>query len=121
MCDELEKRGVPVFRFKYEDLIADPSAMQQKIAEFLGLEVACPFEDCHNNFMSIDFEDLEQLSFEMGGVSPLLTTRIGRWKNEEHRDRIQEQLAATPEIIGWLIKLGYEKDDSWTKDYIRSE
>jgi len=108
---------VHMLRVKYEDLVFNPSDTQDKIAAFLGLSIACPFNECHKHFLSLPLEDTEELSVDMGGVNPLLTTRVGRWKEEQHRERIKQQLAATPEIVDWLIELGYEKDNKWTEGY----
>ena len=99
-------------------MVRNPEAEQSKIAQYLNLAPRHSFQDCYANYKDKAIGDLEQLVFEMGGIHPLSTTSIGRWKQDKHKERIKEQLAASPEIVDLLIELGYEQDDEWTKDYI---
>jgi len=114
------KKGIPVFEYKYEDLVTNPAKVQAEIAEFLDLEIKCPFDQCHL-VKDIDYVALDQLTFEMGGVSPLFTTSVGRWKQDKYKERIVTQLAEVPQMADYLIELGYEQDKEWTKDYQLTE
>ena len=53
----------------------------------------------------------------LGGVGSPETSRIARWQQPTHHQRISELLAAMPELPEALIDLGYESDARWTEPY----
>ncbi|MHA6345254.1 sulfotransferase domain-containing protein [Roseivivax sp. CAU 1761] len=99
------KQGV--FLLKYEDLIADPEAMQAQLARDLDLEFDGRFSDFHQHKVP------GVLTPALNGVRPVESSRLQRWRAPEHRDRIIDQFTRFPELFDMLVALDYEPDRAW--------
>lgn len=104
-------RGMPRFRsIRYEDLVADPDAVQDEIAGFL------PFLKRRRPFSSFEhFAVPPPRAVEaLGGVRPIDASSIGAWRR--HKPRLAAQLARFGPIDRDLQELGYEGDASWRRE-----
>ncbi len=93
---------------KYENLITDPLSIQKKITAKLGLELKNDFKDFFNN-VDKGHQDIKSL----GGIRPIDSSNLGKYKNPEHSQRIREQITSFPEMSDYLIKYGYESSKHW--------
>lgn len=98
-----------VFFLKYEDLVADPEAVQQMLAEGFGLQFEGRFSDFHTKSVP------ERLEKALNGLRPV-TAAQPKWKAPEHRARIIDQFTRFPALHDLLRQLGYEEDDRWFED-----
>jgi pimeloyl-ACP methyl ester carboxylesterase len=94
---------------RYEDLVAEPDAVQQQIAAFLPfLETTRAFSQVHQVASpSPDANDA------LGGLRPVSEASIGVWR--DHKPRIAAQIARHGSIDRDLIELGYEADRGWRR------
>ncbi|EPX78080.1 hypothetical protein [Salipiger mucosus] len=100
-----------VFLLKYEDLVANPENIKEKLSAGLDLEFEGNFSDFHTQAIP------EDLSRALNGVRPVQKEEIPKWKKPEHRERIIEQFTSFPELHDILIALNYEKDESWFEEF----
>ena len=106
---ELHK-GPKVIRMRYEDLVKDPDGVQLQICSKIpGLEIRRRFSVCHK-----DFPKDSRILWQLDGVRPMDSSRIGIWQN--HKPRIREQLELYPEMQSALEHYGYELDSLWKVD-----
>jgi hypothetical protein len=98
---------------EYRDLVERPQEVQQQLASFIESEPEAPF-DQYLASVPTDFD-----TTALNGVRPLDRTRLDRWRDPKHRGRIQELLRELPELPDRLIEMGYERDTSWTREYLR--
>jgi len=102
---------------RYEDLVADPDAVQQRLAERLGLRFRSRFSDFHRHRdrHAIRFEgERAPLAPDLVKINdPVSKGYVGRWAEPRHRARICEQFTQHPELLEMLRFYGYEKDDEW--------
>jgi hypothetical protein len=97
---------------RYEDLVSDPDGMQRLVAEQHSLPFSSPFSEFERH------RDRLVYAFEGEGSSrledkPAVTSRVGRWRDERHRQRVREQFERHPELFAMLTEFGYEKDRQW--------
>lgn len=119
--DELEHlRGqseVPVHFVRYEDLVADPDAVQGVLADRLGLSFAGRFSDFHKHPSRMAYRyDGRMAPREASLVredKPPDRSRSGKWQAVAHRERVLEQYRECPRLIEILRVHGYEDDDEW--------
>ncbi len=92
---------------RYEDLIADPEAVQQAI------ESAFPFLERRRDFATYpEGADVPvRAGISLGGARRLDATRSEGWR--DHLPRIRDQLDAYPVVADKLVMLGYEPDQAW--------
>ncbi len=94
---------------RYEDLVADPDAVQDRIA------AAFPFLQPKSRFSRFpegaDIHDSAQVS--LNGVRAVDRSSLDRWRQE--LPRIKGELMRHPSMTRWLVRLGYEPDDTWTR------
>lgn len=92
---------------RYEDLVHDPDAVQDFIAERL------PFLRKTGSFSR--FHEVAEPSKKsltaLGGLRAINNSSIGTWR--EHLPRLAGQLAQHGAITDELIEFGYESDDRW--------
>jgi hypothetical protein len=95
---------------RYEDLVADPDREQERLMlamPFLTRRAAFAEYHRHANPSAHSIAAL-------GGVRPVGTESIGRWR--EHKPRVAAQLELHGPITAELIEAGYEKDDRWLRE-----
>lgn len=94
---------------RYEDLVADPDAVQDRIAR------AFPFLAPVGRFSRFPegSQVHESAGVSLNGVRAVDAGSLQRWRNE--LPRIAGELARHPEMTEWLVRLGYEEDDAWTR------
>ena len=95
---------------RYEDLVADPDREQERLMlamPFLARRAAFAEYHRHANPSGHSIAAL-------GGVRPIGTESIGRWR--EHKPRVAAQLELHGPITAELIEAGYEKDDRWLRE-----
>ncbi|MDF1853928.1 hypothetical protein [Pseudooceanicola sp.] len=96
-----------VYFLKYEDLLADPDAVQRDLAAGFGLRFDAAFSATRPPVQSWEMQRA------MGGDRPLEHSRKGRWRGPEHRDRILDQFTRFPQLLDILVALEYEPDAGW--------
>ncbi|HEC64796.1 MAG TPA: hypothetical protein ENI23_05860 [bacterium] len=103
-----ERFSEDIIVIRYEDLITDPDSSQKIIADFIGACPDIPFSQCYKEVGRIQKLRVLEMSVEMGGVRPIEIVRVGRWKCEKYKDRLNEQYKRFPEMNGILRSLGYQ-------------
>lgn len=103
---------------RFEDILSNPSKVQESISSFLGLPVLNDFNCCYKCKPSVELSRVGDLVFEMGGLRSLGPQKQN-WKLEVNKDRIVQQLIQFPEIIQMVVELGYEEDYCWVDDLTR--
>lgn len=95
---------------RYEDMVTTPDKVQQDIEQRLPfLERKTPF----SRFHEIAKPSSGSLK-AMRGVRPISNKSVGSWK--DHKPRLVAQLELHGDIQDYLVKLGYESDDSWKRE-----
>ena len=94
---------------KYEDLVLNHESMIPKIEKFMGTK-SSNYNQSHKK-ISPD----SQAGRAVRNPRPIDSNSVGAWKKPEHKDRIKEII--NDDLCKALIELGYENDDSWTKEY----
>jgi hypothetical protein len=94
---------------RYESLVEDPDAVQDRIAARLPfLAKAWPFSGFH------EVADPSRQSLEaMRSLRPVDASSVGSWRR--HLPRLAGQLALHGSIQPELVEFGYEADDSWQR------
>jgi hypothetical protein len=108
-CANRDAADVVVMR--YEDLVQDVAAQQERIEQFTGEKMAVPFAEFH----TVERPDFELKT--LNGLRPVETSLLRRWASEKHRPRIEQVLRELPQLPRALIDLGYERDETWTEAY----
>ncbi len=94
---------------RYEDLIEDPDAVQDRIAAaFPFLRPTARFS-CFPAGARVH----ERARISMNGVRSLDHASLGRWRGQ--LPRVKGELLRHPRMLRWLVDLGYEPDDGWAR------
>lgn len=114
-------QGIRLFKIKYEDLVADVDGAQKRLEAFLGVKFSRQIKDFYKDSsrMAYRYEGkykAKDESLVMEDKS-LVTSRAGKWRSEQYRERIFEQFTKHPALFDVLIKDGYEKDNLWFDVY----
>ena len=107
------RSDVDVTLLRYERLVCAPEEVQAELTRTLGWTVRHPFSDFYAEAGRRRLERDSMTEGALGGLRPLDPSRLERWRQPEHRDRLREVLGALPELPGALTELGYEQDDAW--------
>ena len=101
-------RGHPQFiTLRYEDLVEYPNDTQSFLMERMPFLIK---KASFSRFHEVAKPSVESLK-ALGGVRPISTASIGRWR--DHLPRVAGQLLLHGSITQDLIEFGYETDDSW--------
>ena len=94
---------------RYEDLVRDPAAEQQRVEE----RVPClpARRRAFAAFPDGASELHDHASKALNGVRPFDASRIDAWR--AHLPRVRAELDANPDLPRWLERFGYEPDDAW--------
>jgi hypothetical protein len=94
---------------RYEDLIREPNLVQQCIGERLR------FLERRRAFA--DYPDGANVStkarISLNGVRRIDAGEAEPWRRD--LGRVKAELARHPSLATWLVRLGYEKNDEWTR------
>jgi len=104
-----------VFVVRYEDLVTDCEAVQTRLRDFAGLKTGRSFKD----FTEAVPEGF--LTIGLNGIRPPDTQSVGRWRQPQHRERLQSILASLPELPLYLIDMNYEADTGWVNEYVAAD
>lgn len=103
VSEALAGRHLRYLRIRYEELVLRPDEVQRAIADIVGLEP----EVCFSDFLQVMPQTLPASALQaLGGVRPLDSGRIGRWRNH-HLARVHSQLAEHPSMEEMLQWMGY--------------
>jgi len=97
---------------RYEDLVTNVAAEQQRVEAFLQMKMSVPFEQC-NSVVREDFD-----TTTLCGVRAVETSRVARWREPSHKQRITQMLLELPDLPEAVRQLGYESDDAWTQPFL---
>ncbi len=98
---------------RYENLITQPALVQTQISTKLDLDAIRNFEQFYRN-VSKGHQDIKSL----GEARPLDSNNAGKFKRPEHFERIKQQLQQFPTMHEYLVKYGYENDDTWKSHFL---
>jgi len=101
-------KGHPRFlEIRYEDLVREPDAVQDRIARRF------PFLVKRHAFSEFDKHARTSGPAEISlrGLRPVSDTRLSGWR--EHLPRLAFQVQRHPSLTAALIEHGYEPDDKW--------
>ena len=111
------KQRLPAFRrlithervlvVRYEDLVTDPDATQQRLRDRLPFLAA---NHAFSAFHALAAPSGDSLS-ALGGLRQFDRSSVGNWRN--HLPRVAGQLLQHGPLTDELIESGYERDDSW--------
>lgn len=96
---------------RYEDVVINTAVLQEQVGNQLNLKFNRQFDEFHKADIPPALAD------PMNGIAPLDSSRISKWKNPEHRERIKQQFTECPQLFDILKFLQYEQDDSWFDEY----
>jgi hypothetical protein len=97
---------------KYEDLVADPNAVMDRLLEKVGLEKG--LEDVNDWPETLSEEELQHASMKgIKGPRAVETASVGRWK--KHQVRVRKLLQADPALADLVVEHGYDKK-GWEAD-----
>ena len=115
-CNDAAQQYLPGNRFghinrflqlRYEDLVADPDAVQAKIkSKFPFLILKHPFSEFEKHA-----KPSSSSAKAMNGLRSVNKDSLQGWT--KHLPRVKEQHLLRPELAEDLITLGYEKDRQW--------
>jgi len=99
-----------VLTVKYEDLVAQPDAIQEEIHDHLSfLEKKYRFSQYTRHA-----EPSEDAQKALGGVRKINTSSIGNWRN--HKYKLKKDIETFGPIAEDLIQFGYEDSKEWMKE-----
>ena len=101
---------------RYEDLVAEPAVAERLFTERLGWKTDLPFARFHERAATRERDSMTDGA--LGGLRPLESKGVARWREPVHRERLVTLLRTMPELVDACIDLGYERDDAWTSDYV---
>jgi len=81
-----------VLVIRYEKLVQQPDVVQTALSSWLDLEIDIPFSEGH-----IRMQD-DTLQQALNGIRPVDTNSIGRWKEPEYREEVEEIVSRYPEM-----------------------
>ncbi len=84
--------GSSVLFIYYEELVRQPEVVQAVLSRWLSLEIDIPFSEGHTRMQ----DDTPQQA--LNGVRPVDTSSIGRWKDPEYREEVEEIVSLYPEM-----------------------
>ena len=93
---------------RYEDLVRQPSTVQEALGEWAPFEYDGKFEDFHTKSLAN--------TRALNGVRPVSPATITKWK--QHPTRIREQFIECPELFDYLESFGYEPDRKWFNQFV---
>lgn len=96
---------------RFEDMVADITAVQRSVVHFVGEEPQAPFE-CFVENVPKGFK-----ATALNGVRSLDAAAIQKWRDPCHANRIAALLRDCPELPNVLIDTEYERDTTWTARY----
>ena len=92
---------------RYEDLVREPETTQDYLMKRMPFLVpTAPLREFPRSARP-SHQSVEAL----GGVRPIDTASIGKWR--EHKPRLAAQMQRHGSIAAELIEFGYERDDTW--------
>jgi hypothetical protein len=103
------ERHPRVLCIRYEDLVDDPDAVQDRIIDFLP-ELPAQHRFSHYHKVACP-SDVAMKALR--SVRPIQSASVGGWRKDPQR--IKHQIAIHGSISNSLIRLGYEMDNSWER------
>lgn len=116
VCHEyvrLYRHDPDVLVVRYRDLVTQTGTTRRRIEAFTGVRSERGYKDFHN--ASLDDFDTRPLN----GIRPVDASTIGRWRDPEHRERIEQILREVPDFCDILVEMGYEPDAGWVDEWRR--
>ena len=114
---------IPFHEVRYEDLVTDPNAVQDQLANRFSFDFSSRFSDFHlwQGKLAYRYSGRTRAKDEslVREDRPADVSRAGKWMQPEHRDRLREQFESCPKLFEILRTYGYEPDDDWFDAYGR--
>lgn len=115
-------RGNKLLWIRFEQLVRRPEAVQELLAEVIGLQPVVPLAECHGHFVPHKGTIQHLLAHGVRGGSLGPTVRsldpsvIGSWRRD--KARIRQQLEQFPEMQAILEWMGYEENEAWQHELV---
>jgi hypothetical protein len=100
-----------VLLVRYEDLVSSVAGEQKRIEAFVEQTMAVPFE----GFVTVERPDFDMIT--LNGLRPLDASRIARWQECCHTERMRQMLKELPDLPDAVQELGYETNSDWVTAY----
>ena len=113
--------GLTLRIIRYEDLVQRPDEVQSQLMAAMPLKFGARFSEFHL--------DQDRHAYRYAGAtkavapelvrenSPVDASRVGRWRAEQHRQRVREEFETHPGLFELVKAYGYENDDAWFEEY----
>lgn len=105
--DALAIPGLRCTTVRYEDLVADPDAVQTRLAGELDIAMRGRFSDFHLKGVP------ERLAPALNSLRPADPAGIEAWRKPERLARVLHQFALCPELFRVMADWGYGGDRGW--------
>ena len=100
---------------RYEDLVGAPDSAETLFAERAGWAAEVPFARFHERAAARERDSMTEGA--LGGLRPLESKGVARWRDPTHRERLTTLVRTMPALAAACVDLGYETDDAWTEGY----
>ncbi|MGJ3238830.1 MAG: hypothetical protein ACFE0Q_09010 [Anaerolineae bacterium] len=115
----IKSSNYPSIVVNYEDFITNPDDAQLLIENFINQSLQASLSEYHNHPDRIVLKNEEARDQTLVRHTQAITTsRIAKWKNPIHAERIKDQFTHYPELFSLLETLGYETDRAWFDAFI---
>lgn len=112
-CQRVGRRKILLCR--YEDWLADLDAFQHRL-EGMGIRLkpGAKLSDWNRLVKDLSPGTLpEEFGAAIGQARPITGPGKPKWKQPENHARIRQQFSAFPQLHRWVLRFGYETDESW--------
>lgn len=99
--------GLRCSTVRYEDLVADPDAVQTRLAGELGIAMRGRFSDFHLKSVP------DRLAPALNSLRPADAAGIEAWRKPERLGRVLHQFGLCPELFRVMEDWGYGDDRGW--------
>jgi len=97
---------------KFEDLVRSTGDVQKRIVQFTRIEFKGEFE----RFFEEEQRQCDVMR-AINGLRPPDPAAIGKWRSDDHLNRMKLITDEIRNLGQWLVKWEYESDDKWQSAY----
>lgn len=116
-AEQAERAHSRTIRLRYEDLVGASADVESFLRRRLTLGGGRSFADFEEMTRAAGIAPLSEQA--LGGIRPLDSRGVGRWRRPEHLHRILEQTSRYPQLLDYLVAYGYEPGHGWLEELQR--